>query len=317
MATLNLDLAKRNKCDEFYTRYDTIEQEMQHFSNDFEGKIVCCPCDDYTRSNFYKYFFNNFKELKIKKLITSCYYPYTYSLFAQKSSPRANYSITELIDGQVVTTPYTHDCDGDFRSPEVRELIKQSDIVVTNPPFSLMRDFISAVRHKRFIILANLNIITYNNIFPMFKANKIFIGVNHRSGDMAFEIPEHYSNRSDSERLIDGTKVVRFSSINWYNNIRFTPVAPLILTKHYSPEEYPMYDNYDAILINKTCDIPVDYEGNMAVPITFLEKWNPEQFSLVGRVWRDGTVKGELPYVRLLIRHKHPVKPPQVAQVDS
>ena len=316
MATQNLDQAKRNKCDEFYTRYDTIEQEMQHFSNDFNDKVICCPCDDYTRSNFYKYFFNNFKRLKLKKLITSCYYPYTYALFAQNRSPRANYTITELIDGQVVTTPYMHECDGDFRSEQVRNLIKQSDIVVTNPPFSLMRDFISAVRHKQFIILANMNIITFNNIFPLFMSNKIFIGVNHRSGDIPFEIPDNYANRSDSERLIDGVKVVRFSSINWYNNIRFTPTEPLILTKHYTPEEYPKYDNCDAILINKTCDIPKDYEGAMAVPITFLEKWNPDQFSLNGMVSKDGTVKGKLPYVRLLIKNKHPVEQPQVAQVE-
>ena len=118
MANPNLYLARLNKCDEFYTLYETVEQEMQHFSNDFKEKVVCCPCDDFNRSNFYKYFFNNFKKLQLKKLITSCFYPYKYSLFTQRSSPRANYSITELIDGEVVTTAYTHDCDGDFRSPE-------------------------------------------------------------------------------------------------------------------------------------------------------------------------------------------------------
>ena len=308
MATKLMDKAKKEKADEFYTQLSDIENEMRYYKEQFKGKIIFCNCDDPYESNFFKYFALNFNHLGLKKLIATCYdsSPVAFtqlSLFnCGKSIPNKNrraykIEITEVsdfnADGAVDLSDVRYllqnkdntltllNGDGDFRSHECVELLKQSDIVVTNPPFSLFREYVVQIieNGKDFILIGNTNALTYKEIFKLFKENKIRTGNTNFNVGMYFFVPDDYQK---FHKIVDGKKMVRVSTSCWFTSL---PVKKhneyLTCYKRYSPEEYPKYDNYDAINIDKYTEIPYDYDGCMGVPITFLDKYNPEQFEIV------------------------------------
>ena len=249
----NLRTAKKSKNDEFYTQYTDIEKELRFYTEYFEGKVVYCNCDDYQQSNFYKYFYYNFHYLKLKKLITTGYKADDNGLYA-------------IYDGQIETTGKLNG-DGDFRSEECIEYLKQADVVVTNPPFSLFREYIKQLMdyNKKFIIIGNQNAITYKEIFPYIKNNQLWLGMNFVK---SFEKPNG--------------DIQKFGNISWFTNIENKRRnEKLDLYKRYSFEDYPKFDNFDAINVDKTSDIPMDYDGIMAVPITFLDKYCPTQFEII------------------------------------
>lgn len=347
MANNNKALSNANKAkkDEFYTQLTDIEKELRHYKHHFRGKTVLCNCDDPYESNFFKYFAIYFNHLGIKKLICTCYAssPVVYtqmSFFGEdkvvgtSEDNRKPYKIeiTEVTDlngdGAVDLTdvdlllqsvdgkPELLNGDGDFRSDECIELLKEADIVVTNPPFSLFREYVAQLieYNKKFLIIGNQNAITYKEIFPLLKDNKMWIG--YKSGDMAFTVPDSYEAR-ETRFWIDenGQKWRSLGNICWFTNLDIQKRhEDLILFRNYTPENYPHYDNYDAIEVNKVADIPCDYDGAMGVPITFLDKYNPEQFEILGldrytvpkeylvggRVAIDGKPK----YARILIKKK-------------
>ena len=308
MATKLMDKAKKEKADEFYTQLSDIENEMRYYKEQFKGKIIFCNCDDPYESNFFKYFALNFNHLGLKKLIATCYdsSPVAFtqlSLFnCGKSIPNKNrraykIEITEVsdfnADGAVDLSDVRYllqnkdntltllNGDGDFRSHECVELLKQSDIVVTNPPFSLFREYVVQIieNGKDFILIGNTNALTYKEIFKLFKENKIRTGNTNFNVGMYFFVPDDYQK---FHKIVDGKKMVRVSTSCWFTSL---PVKKhneyLTCYKRYSPEEYPQYENYDAINIDKYTEIPYDYDGCMGVPITFLDKYNPEQFEIV------------------------------------
>lgn len=304
----NLHKAKAAKNDEFYTQLPDIEKEFVHYREFFKDKVVLCNCDDPRVSNFFHYFSYNFHRLGLKKLITTCYKSQERDLFSQKDCERAIWlEYDGRMSGGNVPTPedigiHHFRGDGDFRSQECIELLKQADVVVSNPPFSLFREFIATLEkyNKKYLIIGNQNAIGYKEIFPLIRTNKLWLGI---TTPQVFVKP-------------DGT-TQRFGNICWFTNIpHYKRNAPIILTKHYTPERYPKYDNYDAINVDKTLDIPMDYRGVIGVPISFLDKYCPEQFEIVSfRKGEDGkdlvlTVKNEeankiYPYSRILIRKKN------------
>ena len=356
-----LSKAKDAKKDEFYTQLSDIENELHHYWAHFRGKTILCNCDDPYESNFFKYFAMHFNHLGLKKLICTCYaespvQETQLSLFGDEipvGEPKASkkpYKIVienEIPDmngsGAVDLTdvelylqseqgkPELLKGDGDFRSEECIELLKQADIVVTNPPFSLFREYVAQLIEydKRFIIIGNQNAITYKEIFPLLKENKMWLG--YKAGDMSFTVPDSYEAR-ETRFWIDenGQKWRSMGNICWYTNLDIDKRHEnLILYKPYDPEEYPKYDNYDAIEVSKTADIPCDYYGCMGVPITFLDKYNPKQFDILmlangnARTNTDeivlnsvnyvhhpndkgglGVINGERVYARILIRRK-------------
>lgn len=291
----NKDLrkAKRNKKDEFYTMLTDIEKEMRHYKEHFKDKAVYCNCDDPRVSNFFHYFSYNFKQLGLKKLITTCYKNQNMDLFSMNDSEQAIYLEYEgEKNGGNVPTPEQIGIkhlkgDGDFRSEECIELLKQADIVVTNPPFSLFREYVAQLIEydKKFIIIGNVNAITYKEIFKLIKDNNLWLGPSIHSGDREFGVPDDYPLRAAGCRKDEkGRKFIRVKGVRWFTNLDYTERhEDLILYKNYSPEEYPKYDNYDAINVDRVADIPVDYEGYMGVPITFMDKYNPEQFEIIGQ----------------------------------
>jgi hypothetical protein len=330
MANKNTTLgaAKVAKKDEFYTQLRDIEVELVHYRDYFRNKIVFCNCDDPYESNFFKYFALNFNALGLKKLIATCY---DGSPIAQQELPlfededsepkRKAYKVeisevpdldgngaTDLTDVQLLLKSSEHNVkaelkgNGDFRSPECIELLKQADVVVTNPPFSLFREYVAQLvkYDKKFIIIGNKNAITYKEVFPLIAENKLWIGHTPMSKDLHFMIPKSYqeefiANKKEGSAYVikNGVVLGRSQSI-WFTNIDYKERhEDLILIKKYSPEEYPMYDNYDAINVNKTDDIPDGYPGIMGVPITFLDKYNPEQFEIIGitKTWFGGACK--------------------------
>lgn len=314
MANKTLQAARKEKNDEFYTQLADIENELKHYKQHFEGKTVLCNCDDPYESNFFKYFAMNFNFLKLKKLIATCY----------DSSPIAFTQLSLLGDGKTIPNgsrkayrieltevkdyngdgaidlsdveymlrygdnpPKKLNGNGDFRSEECLELLKQADIVVTNPPFSLFREYVAKLIEydKKFIIIGNQNAITYKEIFPLLKDNKMWLGYN--SGAQIFRVPATIERKNLFVR--DGVTYAKFGNICWYTNLEQPKRHELLpLYKKYTPEEYPKYDNYDAIEVSKVADIPYDYfpsessNGDMGVPITFLDKYNPEQFEIIG-----------------------------------
>ena len=312
----NKDLNKANKAkkDEFYTMLADIEVELKHYRKHFKGKTVLCNCDDPFESNFFKYFAMNFNYLELKKLIATCYQgsPVLGEEFQQLSmfeldgeTPKRHpykIEITEVIDsngdGAVDLTDVEYllrnrknvltllTGDGDFRSDECVEILKEADIVVTNPPFSLFREFVAQlVEHsKQFLIIGNVNAITYKEIFPLIKDNKLWMGYSIHSGDREFRVPDDYPLEAASSRIDDqGRKYIRVKGVRWYTNMDYVERhTDLDLWKRYTPEEYPHYDNYNAIEVSATADIPEDYDGVMGVPITFLDKYNPDQFEILG-----------------------------------
>ena len=367
----NLKTAFKARKDEFYTQLSDIEKELRYYKSHFKGKTVFCNCDDPFESDFFKYFVLNFNRLGLKKLICTCY----------TGSPIANtqLSLFDVIGNTeenankpykaVVTTVYdkTGDGgvdmfdvaelfksgeneltelqgDGDFRSEECIELLKESDIVVTNPPFSLFREYVAQLieYNKCFIIIGNVNAITYKEFFPLLKDNKVWIGASIHSGDRAFFVPNDYPLTASGCGIDEnGKKFIRVKGVRWYTNLDIRQRhEEMILVKRYNPEHYPEYDNYNAINVDKTADIPCDYSGIMGVPITFMDKYNPDQFEIIGmahgdmgqklgvssmlseekcaeylkknKAFRRGfvcyTKDNELivPYMRILIRNKHP-----------
>ncbi len=275
MANANLTQAKKAKNDEFYTQLSDIERELSHYKEHFRGKTVLCNCDDPRISNFFHYFAYNFEHLGLKRLITTCYKNQDADLFSTHNSEQAIW-LEYLGDknGDRIPSPdeigiHYFKGDGDFRSAECIELLKQADIVVTNPPFSLFREYVAQLIEydKKFLIIGSKNAITYKEIFPLLKDNRIWIGIN---GVKTFLKPEG--------------NIQNFGNIGWYTNLEHSKRNEgIILYKQFVPELYPTYDNYNAINVDKVSDIPCDYDGVMGVPITFLDKYNPNQFEIIGQ----------------------------------
>lgn len=339
MAT-NKDLNKagQNKKDEFYTQITDIEKEMRHYKDHFKGKTILCNCDDPEYSNFWKYFELNFDVLGLKKLIATHY-----------DSEKPTYKLELMcdVDGDgkitskdIVKTPMKQ--NGDFRSPECIELLKEADIIATNPPFSLFREYIAQLFEydKKFIIIGNINAVKYKEVFPYLQQNKVWLGASIHSGDREFRVPDDYELNASSYRVDEnGTKYIRVKGVRWITNLDYPQRhEDLLLYKSYNPIEYPKFENFDAINIDKTNEIPFDYDGIMGVPITFIDKYNPDQFEIIGvgiaklglsigiqpykpehRAYRKevqhcGAVDGDLylmengvvkvPYARILIKRK-------------
>ncbi|MBA3689637.1 MAG: adenine-specific methyltransferase EcoRI family protein [Chloroflexi bacterium] len=286
----SLSDAKLAREDEFYTQLPDIERELRHHKKHFEGKVVYLNCDDPRVSNFFHYFSYNFEKLGLKKLIATCYKSQNADLWSQNDSEHAIY----LEYAGDVNNNYSPDPeevgirplngDGDFRSAESIELLKQADIVVTNPPFSLFREYLrQLVEHdKKFLILANQNAITYRDVFLLLKENKIWLGYNN--GQMEFKVPDYYEPRATRYwQDEDGQKWRSFGNMCWFTNLDISKRhEELILYRTYNTTDYPKYDNYDAIEVSKVVDIPIDYNDVMGVPLTFLDKYNPGQFEILG-----------------------------------
>ena len=350
MANKNLNAAKTAKKDEFYTQLTDIERELQHYWQHFQGKTVLCNCDDPYESNFFKYFALRFNQLGLKKLICTCYdgSPITgtqlslFSLDAEGNEKKTAYKveITEVGDmngdGAVDLTDVEHliqnnknvlsalKGNGDFRSQECIELLKEADIIVTNPPFSLFREYIAQLMEygKKFLIVGHQNAITYKEVFPLIKENKIWLGYGFKGAAGHFFSPyEDVATAGDHRE-----NMIRVSGVNWFTNMEIPKRnEELDLVCRYSPEEYPTYDNYNAIEVGKTADIPNDYEGIMGVPITFIDKYCPTQFEILGATESEGKgfsnglwneqsgiaqplVNGSKKYKRIFIRNKNPKK---------
>ncbi len=360
----DLNSAKTARKDEFYTQLTDIEKEMRYYRKHFAGKTVLCNCDDPYESNFFKYFVLNFNRLGLKKVIATCY---TDSPIACKDLPL----FASLDEGKkegtgatpykaVVTTVYdkTGDGsvdmldvaelfrsgenelselkgDGDFRSDECLALLDEADIVVTNPPFSLFREYVSLLveRQKSFIVIGNLNAVKYKEIFPLFMADKIWLGASIHSGDRAFYVPDDYPLKASGCGIDEetGRKYIRVKGVRWFTNLDIKQRhEKLILVKKYSQDAYPHYINLDAIDVNSVSDIPCDYTGWMGVPINIMDSYNPDQFELIGTstgelgrsigvkpnhrgrtdvayIGVDG--KPKCPYQRFIIRNRHPELP--------
>ena len=288
----SLQDAGKAKKDEFYTQLVDIENELRHYKNHFRNKVVLCNCDDPRVSNFFHYFSHNFDALGLKKLLTVCYKSHDMELFSQNNSEQAIWlEYTGEKDGGRVPTVEQIGVnqlkdDGDFRSDECIELLKLADIVVTNPPFSLFREYVAQlVQHeKKFLIIGNQNAITYKECFKLIIENKMWLGASIHSGDREFGVPRDYPLNAAGCRVDkNGNKFIRVKGVRWFTNLEYKERhEDLILYKKYVPGEYPTYDNYDAINVDKTKDIPMDYDGVMGVPITFLDKYNPDQFEILG-----------------------------------
>lgn len=295
MANTTLTAAKAAKKDEFYTQLADIERELVHYKEHFRGKTVLCNCDDPRVSNFFKYFTLKFKDLGLKRVIATCYKSQDVDLFSMNASEQAVYQIYDGDkDGnnmpdvsEIEVRPLNG--DGDFRSAECIELLKQADIVVTNPPFSLFREYVAQLikYDKKFVIVGNQNAITYKEIFPLIKNNKLWLGCT--GGKMVFTVPNTYEPRATRYWEENGVKYRSMGNTYWFTNLDHkNRHERLILYKKYSPQEYPKYDNYNAINVDKVADIPCDYDGIMGVPITFLHKYNPDQFEIVGCTESEG-----------------------------
>jgi len=291
MANNNLNAAKAAKKDEFYTQLEDINNELRHYREHFRGKTVLCNCDDPRVSNFFTYFAYNFEFLGLKRLITTCYKNQDADLFSQHQSEKAVYLIYEGDkNGNNIPDPeeigiHPLKGDGDFRSRECIELLKQADIVVTNPPFSLFREYVVQLMEyqKEFIIIGSLNAIHYKEIFPLIKQNRMWLGYGFAKGNAFFKIPAESKREYASGVFDEVTGLVKFRNCTWFTNIDHKKRHELlILYKHYTPEKYPKYDNFDAIEVSKIDEIPVDYNGAMGVPDTILDQLNPDQFEIIG-----------------------------------
>lgn len=270
------------KEDEFYTKITDIEKEIRHYKEQLRGKTIFCNCDDPEYSNFWRYFQLNFYELGLKKLISTHY---------EAEKPSYRMDIVSTDNGEqcgipdYVKTPLKQ--NGDFRSPECIEILKEADVVITNPPFSLFREYIAQLIElgKEFLIIGNQNAITYKEVFALIQQNKVWLGYN--SGDMEFTVPSYYEPRATRYREENGIKYRSMGNICWLTNLDVSQRHEDIpLYRTYTPEEYPHYDNYDAIEVNKVSEIPCNYYGVMGVPITFPYKYNPEQFEIIGMAKR-------------------------------
>lgn len=358
MRNRDLQNAAKAKKDEFYTQLADIEKELRHYRHHFNGKTVFCNCDDPFESNFFKYFVLNFNRLGLKKLLATCYVgsPIANQQLSLYDVPGASRSarnggkpyVAEVNVARDVTGDGGIDMDdiaelfkngenslkelkgdGDFRSPECVALLKEADIVVTNPPFSLFREYVAQLEQykKKFIIIGNVNAITYKEFFPLIMNNKVWIGPSIHSGDRKFNVPDDYPLEAAGCGIDeDGKKFIKVKGVRWFTNLDIKQRhEEMILIKEYSQDEYPHYDNYNAIDVSVTSDIPKDYDGVMGVPITFLDKYCPDQFEIIGTDyyvksglldwiikpgWKGkldrGYVKGKRYYARILIRNKFP-----------
>lgn len=279
--------AKAGKKDEFYTQLSDIENELKHYKAHFKGKTVFCNCDDPRVSNFTRYFILNFRALGLKKLIATCYKNQDINLFSEHKAEKAVYmEYTGTDAANAIPSPDDIEVkelrgDGDFRSAECIELLKEADIVVTNPPFSLFREYIAQLikYDKKFIIVGHQNAIGYSDIFPLFQQNKIWLGYGFKGG--AAHFMSTYEDKAVAGNHKEG--MIRVSGVMWFTNLEIAKRhEPLPLFRSYTPEVYPKYENFDAINVDKTVDIPFDYDGYMGVPITFMDKYSPEQFEIVG-----------------------------------
>lgn len=297
----SLSRAKTNKEDEFYTQIEDVERELKHYRKHFKGKVVYLNCDDPRVSAFFHFFSYNFEKFGLKKLIATCYRNQKRDLFSAHDSERAIFLEYEgdkdgdrVPGDDEIEVKYLNG-DGDFRSEEAIELLKQADIVVTNPPFSLFREYVAQLIEydKKFLILANQNAITLKEIFPLLKAEKMWLGAN--SGDMSFRVPDHYTKRATRFWIDDtGQKWRSFGNMCWFTNLDYRKRhEDLILYKTYSPDEYPAYDNFDAIEVGTVANIPKDYEGVMGVTPGFFAKHSPGQFEIVGitKTWFGAATK--------------------------
>lgn len=348
MANQNLTAAKKAKKDEFYTQLADIENELRHYRDHFRGKTIFCNCDDPYESNFFKYFAMNFNAFGLKKLIATCYdgspvqgtellLDFGDGFRDEPKKIAYKVEITEVRDvngdgrTDLADVQYLLQNDrnvlsllkgnGDFRSAECVELLKEADVVVTNPPFSLFREYVAQLMKygKKFVIVGNQNAITYKEVFPLIKEDRMWLGYGFKGGAAHFLSP--YEDKATASDHKEG--MIRVSGVNWFTNLDIKKRhEELVLYKCYTPEAYPTYDNYEAINVDKTADIPCDYEGVMGVPITFLDKYCPEQFEIVGATESEGKgfsvglwksvsrisqpmVHGEKKYKRILIRRKH------------
>lgn len=299
-----LQNAKTAKKDEFYTQITDIEKEMIFYKEHFIGKTIFCNCDDPLESHFWKYFYLNFELLGLKKLVSTHFSATKPSYKLEITSPNQNPIKTPLIG------------NGDFRSPESIEILKESDIVITNPPFSLFREYIAQLfeYEKKFIILGNMNATTYKDVFNLFKDNKLWFGKSIKSGDREFRVPDDYPLNAAGYRIDqDGNKYIRVKGVRWFTNLEYKDRKEdiTLYKKYYGNEsEYPTYDNVAAIEIPKTKLIPEDYFEMMGVPITFLDKYNPDQFIILGNEYDLNVDKGRCYidgkrlYSRIFIKRK-------------
>lgn len=343
----SLRAAEKAKQDEFYTQLSDIENELRHYKSHFYGKVILCNCDDPYESNFFKYFALNFNQLGLNKLIATCYNGSPVSgnellldFGTTVDDPKKiayKVEITEVTDANGDGAINLADIrylmqnnknvisvlkeNGDFRSKECIRLLQEADIVVTNPPFSLFREYVEQLMayHKKFLIIGNQNALTYKDIFSYIKLNQLWLG--YKFGDMSFQVPSYFTPRATRYWVDEtGQKWRSMGNVCWFTNLDIQKRhEPLILYKKYTPEEYPKYDNYNAINVNKVADIPTDYDGVIGVPITFMDKYNPDQFELLG-IMNTGEVnegirypntphgrpiiKGKELYLRILIRRK-------------
>ncbi len=325
---IGLRKAAKSKNDEFYTQLTDIEKEMKHYKGEFKDKVIYCNCDDPRVSNFFHYFSYQFEHLGLKKLIATCYKSTNIDMFSQHDSEQSVYLEYEGVQGnnkiplrEEIEVKHLQG-DGDFRSDECVELLKQSDIVVTNPPFSLFREYVTQLIEydKKFIIIGDHNAITYKEIFKLIKNHQIWLGCDN-GGTKWFQVPDEYDIKTESRKKIEnGKKYFSKGSITWYTNLDHKRRhEELYLFQKYNKEDYPKYDNFKAINVNKAKDMPCDYKGLMGVPITFLDKWNPDQFEILGittsyetnpnLIYKDVShneplVNGEKKFARLIIRKK-------------
>lgn len=353
MRSAELRNARKNKNDEFYTQLTDVEKEMRFYKAHFEGKVVYCNCDDPYESNFFKFFALNFNKLKLKKLISVSYANSPVAgeevgLFEEqgkeyKITGKKAYKVvmSELKDvtgdgrenlddvKQIIRHRIRYlKGDGDFRSEESIALLKEADIVCSNPPFSLFREYMAQLIqfNKNFIIIGNVNAIAFKEVFPLIKENKVWMGASIHSGDREFRVPESYPLKAAGFRVDDkGRKYIRVKGVRWFTNLDYDERHEmLVLYKKYNKEDYPCFDNYEAINVSKTAEIPADYDGIMGVPVTFLDKYNPNQFEIIGLGTGDSakkigvkknyrgrtdlaiTVNGKstCPFNRILIRRK-------------
>ena len=348
----NVHNARADKADEFYTERSFIENELKHYKEHFKNKIIFCNCDDPYESNFFKYFAMNFNHLGLKKLIATCYgsspiASTQLNIFGEeekviKTVKKKAYKIEitqvgdENGDGKIDLADVEYliknkknvlsllNDDGDFRSPECIDLLKEADIVITNPPFSIFRDYFELLvkYNKSFLIVANENMVFYKEIFPYIKTNKVWLG--YSAGHFWFKVPSYYEEKKTDFKIDEtGQKWRRMGNICWFTNLDIAKrYENLILFKSYSPEEYPTYENYNAIHIHFVKDIPFDFDGVMGVPVSFMEKFNANQFEIIGQTHsgdnspevealrtdtinrHGGRINGKEQYARILIRRK-------------
>jgi hypothetical protein len=356
----NLHKANKEKNDEFYTQLVDIEKELKNYKEQFRGKVVYCNCDDPFESNFFKYFASNFNALGLKRLIATSYKPSPIantqlglfgddkSLKQDKGRPKNNankFIINEVkdIDGdgafdlrdiaeQLKANKNNEwsplEGDGDFRSEESVELLKQADIVVTNPPFSLFREYVAQLveNDKKFLIIGDQNAVSYKEIFKLVREDKLWLGYDN-GGTKWFQVPNDYSIETETRiKIVNNIKYFSMGRVVWFTNLdTIKRRQEITLYKKHSSNEYPEYDNYKAINVNKVSDIPMDYEGAMGVPVTFLDKYNPGQFQIIssndirknnsvpfkehGLIKdKDGAINGKPVFVRIIIKNKKPQK---------